>query len=293
MLISVAVFSRVGGVLQDGKSTFCKKCQSDFRLSAFALRINLARALFLICRGMAVIKDMFTYLRRPVMQRQRRRFTPDALFDLIKLLGFAFLMLIFAGMVMGLVFQVAGVTLPEPSDDFTKMMNRANFVFLAAIVAPLLEETLFRSWLGGRWGILIAGPLLLVAAALIVISGSDAVDLNIKLFAAITVIGAASLYLSRYAAIRKRPAVLEGAVRTVFPYAFWGSCLAFGLMHLANYDTGDMGLLLPLAVLPQFLVGVILGFVRMRFGLLCAMVFHGAYNISVLTIFTLLGQAVS
>ena len=54
-----------------------------------------------------------------------------------------------------------------------------------------------------------------------------------------------------------------------------------------------MGLLLPLAVLPQFLIGVILGYVRMRFGLLCAMGFHGAYNISVLTIFSLMGQAVS
>lgn len=242
---------------------------------------------------MAVIRDMFTYLRRPVMQRQRRRFTPDALFDLIKLLGFAFLTLIFAGIVMGVIFQVAGVTLPQPSEDFTQMMNQANFVFLAAIAAPLIEETLFRSWLGARWGVLIAAPLLFAAAALFVIIGAEMAAFNIKLLAAITVIGAAGLYLSRYAALRKRPEVLDTAVKTVFPYAFWGSCLAFGLMHLANYEAGNMGLLLPLAVLPQFLIGVILGYVRMRFGLLCAMGFHGAYNISVLTIFSLLGQAVS
>lgn len=255
--------------------------------------MHLAGGLCLICRGMAVIKDMFTYLRRPVMQRQRRRFTPDALLDLIKLLGFAFLTLIFAGMVMGVIFQLAGVSLPEPSEDFTQMMNQANFVLLAAIAAPLIEETLFRSWLGARWGVLVAAPLLFCAAALLVITGADMVAMNIKLIAAIAVAGAAGLYLSRYAALRKRPAFLDAAVKTVFPYAFWGSCLAFGLMHLANYKAGDMGLLLPLAVLPQFLIGVILGYVRMRFGLICAMVFHGAYNISVLTIFSLLGQAVS
>ena len=190
---------------------------------------------------MAVIRDMFTYLRRPVMQRQRRRFTLDALFDLIKLLGFAFLTLIFAGLVMGLVFQMAGLTLPQPSEDFTQMMNQANFVFLAAIAAPLIEETLFRSWLGARWGVLVVAPLLLCAAALLVITGADMVALNMKLFAAIAVIGAASLYLSRYAALRKSPAVFDAAVKTVFPYAFWGSCLAFGLMHLANYEAEIWG----------------------------------------------------
>lgn len=242
---------------------------------------------------MAVIRDMFTYLRRPEIQAQRRKFTPDAFLDLVKLLGFSFLTLIFAGIVMGVIFQVAGVTMPPPTDDFTQMMNQANFIFLAAIAAPLIEETLFRAWLGARWGVLIAAPLLFCAAALLVIMRADMAAFNIKLLAVMFVIGAAGLYISRYAALRKRPEVLDTAVKTVFPYAFWGSCLAFGLMHLANYEAGDMGLLLPLAVLPQFLIGVILGFVRMRFGLLSAMGFHGAYNISVLTIFSLLGQVAS
>lgn len=240
---------------------------------------------------MAVIKDMFTYLRVPAFNPARRPFTPDTLLELMKLLGFSFLLLLLAGIVMSAIFQFAGVTMPEPAEEFSEMMNSPNFIFLAAVMAPLVEEVLFRSWLGRGWGVLLAAPLLLVVAALLVITGAEALAPGVKMISGIVVIAAAILYLTRYVAVRKTPGAVDAAARTVFPYAFWGSCLAFGLMHLANYEGGDMGLLLPLVVLPQFLIGVILAFIRMRHGLLCAIGFHAAYNISVLTVFTMLSQA--
>ena len=260
-------------------------CERFWRKTALAGQGGLIRV------RMAVIRDMFTYLRSPDMFSARRLFTPDAVLDLLKLLGFCYLMLLLSGIIMGVVFQAAGVSMPEPADEFTEMMNSRNFIFLAAIMAPLVEEVLFRSWLGRGWGVLVIAPLLLSFAALLGISGAEELAPGVKITAVVIVTVAVIIYLFRYVALQKTQGVIETAAQKVFPYAFWGSCIAFGLMHLANYQGGDMGLLLPLIVLPQFLIGIVLGFVRMRYGLMCAMVFHGSYNLSVLTFFTMLSQA--
>lgn len=240
---------------------------------------------------MAVLKDMMRYLRNPHPIARREAFRPDTVFTLLKLLGFAFLMLPILGIFMGLIFAVTGVTLPEPSDEFADIASRPNFIFLAAIIAPLVEELLFRSWLGKRWGVFLVAPLLLVGLALLVLMGADDISSGIRYGLAIMVIGSVSLYIARYLKARHEEGILDRALMRVFPYAFWGTSLGFGLMHLANYDGGGMGILLPLIILPQFTVGVILGYVRMRFGLWSAIVFHGAYNTALLTVSSLLSGA--
>ncbi|MDB2439876.1 CPBP family glutamic-type intramembrane protease [Hellea sp.] len=251
--------------------------------ACFWRKTGLAGGGGLLWVPMAVIKDMFAFLRSPTLQKARSPLTPDAVLDLIKLLGFCFLTLFVAGLFMAVVFNIGGVTMPEPADEFSEMIS--------VLMAPLIEEILFRSWLGRGWGVMVVAPLLLGLAALIVIAGAEALAPGVKITAVVTVTVALIIYLFRYAALRKIPGVVDRAARKVFPYAFWGSCIAFGLMHLANFQGGDMGLLLPLVVLPQFLIGIILGFTRMRYGLLPAMILHGGYNLSVLTFFTMLSQA--
>ena len=241
---------------------------------------------------MAVLTDMMRYLRNPHPIARREAFTPDTVLTLLKLLGFAFLMLPILGIFLGVLFAATGVTLPEPSGDFTDMASRPDFIFLAAIIAPLWEELVYRSWLGKRWGVLLVAPLLLVGLALLALMGADDMSSGIRYGLALVVIGSFSLYMSRYLKARHEVGVFDRALKRVFPFAFWGTSLGFGLMHLANYEGGEMGILLPLIILPQFTVGVILGYVRMRFGLWSAMVFHGAYNTALLTFFSLLSEAV-
>lgn len=251
----------------------------------------LAGRYSLLKRGMAVIKDMMGYLRRPHPVAVRAPFTPQALMELIKLLGFALLMLPVLGIFMGALFATTGVVVPEPSREFAEVMNRPNFIFIAAVMAPLIEELLFRAWLGKRGGVLWVAPLLLVGLAVITLSNAQPLSLGIRSALMILVAGSFTLYIRRYLSLRRDEAILNAAQARVFPFAFWGTSIAFGLMHLANYEGGTMGLLLPLIILPQFMVGVILGYIRMRFGLLAAIGFHGAYNTTLLTVFTMLGQA--
>lgn len=64
-----------------------------------------------------------------------------------------------------------------------------------------------------------------------------------------------------------------------FKAAFWSLTLAFALVHLTNYPgISQHWYLAPLLISPQLCLGIFLGFVRVRFGLLSAILFHAAYN---------------
>lgn len=258
-----------------------------------ALKPNhLAGHKSLLKRDMSVFRDMARYVRRPHFIARPMPFGLHTLSALLKLLVFAVLMLPVLGLVMGVLVAVSGVSLPDPSDDFQDMMKQSNFIFLAAIVAPLVEEGLFRSWLGKRWGVLLIAPLLLGGIVLwMTFKPSADAPSEFSLLMIILMLGSFAVYIMRYLKLRREDAVLEAALAKVFPFAFWGTSLAFGAMHLANYEDGSMGLLLPVLVMPQFMIGVMLGYIRMRFGLLAAMVFHGAYNGLVVTVITTLAGA--
>ncbi|MEJ2584707.1 MAG: CPBP family intramembrane metalloprotease [Robiginitalea sp.] len=64
-----------------------------------------------------------------------------------------------------------------------------------------------------------------------------------------------------------------------FKTAFWGFTLLFALVHLSNFPgLRQVWFLAPLLISPQFCLGIFLGFIRVRCGLLYAMLFHAAYN---------------
>jgi len=65
-----------------------------------------------------------------------------------------------------------------------------------------------------------------------------------------------------------------------FKIVFWLLTLIFGFYHITNFEITTIILFLsPLLVLPQIIVGAILGFVRVRFNLLWAIGLHAAYNL--------------
>jgi len=64
-----------------------------------------------------------------------------------------------------------------------------------------------------------------------------------------------------------------------FKAAFWGLTTLFALVHLGNFPgLSDHWFLAPLLISPPFSLGIFLGFIRVRFGLLYAILFHAGYN---------------
>ncbi|KAI9130871.1 type II CAAX prenyl endopeptidase Rce1 family protein [Acaryochloris sp. CCMEE 5410] len=68
-------------------------------------------------------------------------------------------------------------------------------------------------------------------------------------------------------------------------WLFYGLALAFGLIHVSNFTSlGVQALLLaPLLVLPQTVIGVFLGFIRLKYGFWWAVLTHGFHNACAIT----------
>jgi len=189
--------------------------------------------------------------------------------------------------IQALFFGLTGVNPPEPSDAFEALNNSSRFVLIAVIFAPLIEEVLFRSWLGFRRGILLALPvLLLFFAGLGLVS-----ETNPSPFAQFSVVIAfAAMAAYGWKWYNLKPAIEDqrNVLRHVFPFIFWGMAFLFGAMHAANFESGFPIWAMPFVVLPLIFAGAVFGFIRMRFGLLVAILFHSGYNALVVTISSLL-----
>ena len=64
-----------------------------------------------------------------------------------------------------------------------------------------------------------------------------------------------------------------------FKIAFYLFTVLFGFMHISNFEmTKQVLLFSPLLVAPQISVGFLLGYIRVRFGLIWSMALHACYN---------------
>lgn len=148
-------------------------------------------------------------------------------------------------------------------------------LFSALLLAPVLEELAFRGWLTGRIAALrfalygFAAMGLLAAAPYVPVGYATSVSLAgiVMAFAG----------LIHWSATRDIDTAVPAWFTRHFHWVVWGSSLAFGLIHLGNYEplTSPLGLLV---VLPQTVGGLLLAYTRTRLGLGAAMVYHSAYN---------------
>ncbi len=64
-----------------------------------------------------------------------------------------------------------------------------------------------------------------------------------------------------------------------FKFIFYGFALTFGFMHIVNYEISTTILLLsPILIAPQIALGLILGYTRIKLGLIYAIILHMLFN---------------
>jgi len=65
-----------------------------------------------------------------------------------------------------------------------------------------------------------------------------------------------------------------------FSIVFYLFTFTFGFIHITNFElTTQVWLLAPILVAPQISVGFLLGFIRIKFGLIWSMAMHAIYNL--------------
>lgn len=64
-----------------------------------------------------------------------------------------------------------------------------------------------------------------------------------------------------------------------FKYIFYGFAIVFGVIHLSNYEVSATILILsPILIAPQITLGLILGYTRIKLGLLYSILLHMFFN---------------
>ena len=162
------------------------------------------------------------------------------------------------------------------------------FLFFVLVLAPVFEELLF------RWPMrysLSATIILSIVLFLAIVSGvqwlmesGDGSNDNMY-YGVVGVVFV--LFTLFWILLRSKSDRMKKAWEHRFPFVFYSFSVIFALIHVFNYEEGFSAIwfLTPLLVFPQFILGLVSGYSRMRFGLPYAMFVHFIHNATVMAIF--------
>ena len=219
----------------------------------------------------AVLTDFASYLRRPQLLAPAGFKAPG------NAKTWLYLTMLSMAVLLGLILPFVHLwqSLFELSDP--QAFDRVSEVWLVpsvVLIAPLLEELLFRGWHSGTRGalwLLVCTLPVLGALVMVTDPSRGLAALAIIIFAMLA--GLVGWLLLR----RNRTPVAWFA--SAFPIIFYAVAALFALVHLVNYDLITLSAV-PL-VLPQLWAGLVLGYLRQRVGLLGSIAAHATSNLLV------------
>jgi len=167
-----------------------------------------------------MLAEIIAFIKNPLFQEDPNKETKYRIRFLVICTLFGITISIGLSLIAGLFESMFGLELGKHAmDELFEKYSAIGIFFFAVIVAPLLEELLFR------------GPIVWFK--------------NSKYFKTI----------------------------------FYLIALFFGYIHITNFEISTTVLLLsPILVAPQISLGLLLGMIRIKFGLLWSMAMHAFYN---------------
>lgn len=213
----------------------------------------------------AAWREFAAYLRRPHHRVPAGLRSPGAW----RIVGGLWLLDVLGLVLLGLALTAYLNALKLPGPDAFDKVPKAWLLPAVVLVAPLVEETLFRGWLSGR-----PRAFWLLGCGLAIVAGIMVLPLEPLAQGGLALALLLAMPIGWFLLKRRQT---PGWFVRAFPALFWVTALVFGLVHLSNYPQVSV-LALPL-VLPQIWAGTIFGFLRMRVGLFAGMLTHGAANL--------------
>lgn len=223
------------------------------------------------------LRDFWRFIRRPRFGPRLPGRRPDhawlqdwlpslRLGRLLKWAGFLwFINLVFLGPIAVMAAGAGGAT---------HRLDIHHIPWLQAVLwAPIVEELVFRYGLRRPWQAWWVVPL----AAVAMFSGPK--GWTVVLLGALLAVLWWPNVSGWTAARQASPWHRRIRYRRWFPWVFHAACLAFAAVHLYNFKLHHTPLwLMPLLVLPQWLTGMVLGWIRVKRGIGASMLLHGIFN---------------
>lgn len=226
----------------------------------------------------AASKDFIGFLRNPQFITESDDSLEFATLTLLYLFIF-FLIIVVSSPLMILV----GVNDMQHSiDTLMDSISIWGFFFLTVIGAPIIEELIF------RWH--LRRPLALIFIICLAFSAGVGylfvVDF-LNLLQAGIIIGffiALGLLLMYSREVRTS---LDRFYRKHFGILFYLTVIIFAGVHLSNFSELDNLYVAPILILPQAMVALFLGYVRMKKNILWSIYFHAFHNMIPISLFLL------
>jgi len=143
------------------------------------------------------------------------------------------------------------------------------------ILAPISEEVLFRGLLKFK-----KSNIVLFISIVVALIGYSVFQSHLFIVISLSIFLFSLLCLLIFFSISK----IELFIAANFKYFFYASSISFGLVHATNF-AGNVYAIMAFSYIlgsPQIVLGFILGYIRMNYGLVYSILFHMAVNITVL-----------
>ncbi|QPC98439.1 CPBP family glutamic-type intramembrane protease [Qipengyuania soli] len=226
----------------------------------------------------------FAFLKRPTLPDRAAPMQQSSFIAVGRMLVLDLIIMV---VLLGAAFGVMALGVNIPKTAISGMDMTPQLAFAAIVFAPVAEEIAFRSWLSGRPGHVLFIILALVALAIVGASGAASAQQVNPVTGGIALVvflaGLVGLWV-----LRGRDAM--GWFQKLFPLFYWFSAIAFAGIHLLNFSVENMATILPL-VLPQFVIGLVLGYLRVNYGLWSNIMLHMLHNAAFITLVAVAGSA--
>jgi membrane protease YdiL (CAAX protease family) len=208
---------------------------------------------------MNVYSDLIHFLKNPNLQEDPNKGFIYRVSSFILLLFLCLVVSFTLSIFINSIYESGWIENDYHAFDDLKEFSDLKILFLASVAAPFIEESIFRA------------PL--------------------------------TAFKSPWKLYRKDPETGERILKDiriplfehprVFQVAFFVMAILFGYVHLFNYQIDTQILLFsPILVAPQMILGLIFGYIRIRFGFLWAVAMHACYNGFLVSLFLLAQNAV-
>ena len=165
-------------------------------------------------------------------------------------------------------------------------------LLLAVITQPFLEELFFRFPLKYSRALLLLICTMIGMITYLVLSKFDLPALPVHMDTRTTLSFFVVLILSIgvivYTYGERGYEKAKTITTNFFPHLFYAVAVYFAFVHFFNFEvTGNQWLFTPIMVLPQFIIGLYVGYTRLKYGFLSAVVIHMINNLIPLSIMLL------
>jgi hypothetical protein len=241
-----------------------------------------------------LLQQIVDYLKNPIY-KEKIAYQPffSSLFQIIRINLLAICISFIIGIAIYTVSRFTPDLDKHAVGEFIEKESILTTFIFACVVAPLLEESAFRLWLINKpLQVAVGVTMFLFYYISSFIPGSvlKSILLPVSTISPLLTLG---LYLVGFILsvtfffILAKSKNVKNRLNILFnykyKYLFFGSAFLFSLLHISNYEMSwTVALLTPLLILPQLSGGILLSYIRIKYGFWRGVIGHFLYNTSLL-----------